>query len=386
MLVIVDRLFLITPVNRLETGRRPMEVIGIAGAGISGLTAAIHLARNGFPVRVYERGRDVASRFKEEFQCFENWTTDEDVLIFLDKIGISPDFYHRPFTEVELIDDLERKYTIRSIDRAGLYIVKRGGEGDSIDQHLKREALELGVEIQFGRSPEDKEVRILGTGPESVRSVARGMRADVDSGDRIVILLDDRIAPKCYAYLIIVNGKMTLASTLMKQFRRAKECFASTLEKVKRMYGLDPRNARPLTGYVDFSLRNSYVVDGRMLVGECAGLQDYLFGLGMRYALISGYLAARSIIEGLDYDQLVKGEMTNSLRSSLVNRYIFEKLGNRGYRRLIHRWNRSDDVLLLLRGWYGWRSCKGLLFPLARRWLDKKERARVQRREWVTDG
>ena len=103
------------------------------------------------------------------------------------------------------------------------------------------------------------------------------------------------------------------------------------------------------------------------------GGQDYLFGFGMRYALISGHLVARSIIEGLNYDQLVQQEIGKPLRSSLVNRYAFEKLGNWGYRRLVHRWDRSNDVLRLMKKWYGWRGHKGLLLPLAMRWLDKKE-------------
>jgi flavin-dependent dehydrogenase len=350
-----------------------METIGIAGGGISGLTAAIHLAKNGFPVTVYEKGTDVASRFTAEFQGLENWSTDEDVLVLLERIGISPHFYCRSFYEVEAIDDLEQRYTVRTDGRAGIYLVKRGREPDSIDQYLKRAALELGVKFRFGRSPEDREVHILAKGPQSIRSIAYGIRADVRHDDRIAILLDDRIAPKCYAYLIIVDGKMILVSTLMRDFYRAKACFSATFERVKRMFGVDPKDVRPFKGHFDFGLRASYVVDGQLLVGECGGFQDYLFGFGMRYALISGHLAARSIIEGLNYDQLVQQEIEKPLRSSLVNRYVFEKLGNWGYRRLVHRWERSDDVLRLMKRWYGWRGHKGLLLPLAMRWLDRKE-------------
>ena len=355
-----------------------MEPIGIAGAGISGLAAAIHLAKNGVPVTVYERGRDVASRFEEEFQGFENWSTDEDVLVLLEKMGISPRFFYcKPSYELEVVDDRARRYTIWSGDRPGAYIIKRGKEPDSIDQYLKERALELGVKIQFGRSPEDREVKILAKGPQAVRSVAYGIKAEVNHPDHVAILLDDRLAPKCYAYLVMLDGKMILVSTLMRQFHKAKECFATTLERVKRMYSLDPKDMRPLRGYFDFSLRSSHVVNGRILVGECAGFQDYLFGFGMRYAVLSGYLAARSIIEGLDYDRLITEEMTKSLRASMINRYIFEKLGNWGYRRLIHRWERSRNVLLFMKRWYEWRPYKWFLFPLARRWFDKKQKARV---------
>ena len=107
-------------------------------------------------------------------------------------------------------------------------------------------------------------------------------------------------------------------------------------------------------------------------MGEYGGFQDYLFGFGMRYAFVSGYLAASSIIGGADYDDLVRGEMTNCLGASLVNRYIFEKMGNRGYRRLIHQLLRSGDILRFMKNWYGWRWHKGLILPLARRWFEKK--------------
>lgn len=350
-----------------------MEVIDIAGAGISGLTAAIHLAKNGFRARVYEKARDVGSRFRGDFQALENWTGDGDVLSLLEGMGIPPHFYHRPFKDAEVIDALGRMYTIRTNGETGIYIVRRGGERDCLDQYLKRVALEAGVEIQFGRPAEDREVRIVAKGPQFIRGVAHGITADVDCPDRIVVFLDDRIAPKAYAYLVIVDGKMTVASFLMEQFHRAKDCLAGTLERVKGIYGITPENARPMGGIIDFSMRSSYVDNGRICVGEYGGLQDYLFGFGMRYAFVSGYLAARSIIGGVGYDELVKGEMTNCLKASVVNRYIFEKMGNRGYRRLIHQLLRSGDILRFMKNWCGWRWHKGLIFPLARRWFERKK-------------
>ncbi len=53
--------------GRSNLGGGSMEVIDIAGVGISGLTAAIHLAENGFGVKVYEKARDVGSRFGGAF-------------------------------------------------------------------------------------------------------------------------------------------------------------------------------------------------------------------------------------------------------------------------------------------------------------------------------
>jgi len=358
-----------------------MEAIDIAGAGISGLTAAIHLARNGFRVRIFDKGPDVSSRYKDELQGLENWSTIEDVLIILETIGISPHFYYKPLTEVDAVNDQERIYSIGSAYRTAVYIVKRGKAQDSIDQYLKRKALDLGVEITYGLSPKDRDVRIIAKGPQSFRAVAYGISADVIHRDRIAILLDDQIAPKGYAYLLIADGKMTLASVLMEQFHRAKECFRLALERVKRLYDLNPEKARPMGGYGYFDLRSSYVIDGKLLVGEYAGLQDYLFGFGMRYAVLSGYLAAKSIIERLNYDQLIKKEMGKMLKSSLVNRYFFEKWGNQGYRRLIQKWYKSDDVFLFMNRWYSWRFYKTLLWLFARIWFYKKEKMRTRKNQ-----
>ncbi len=351
-----------------------MDAIRIAGAGISGLTAAIHLAGNGLPVKIYEKGGDVAGRFKGEWQAFENWSTEEDVLSFLERIGVSPDFYHQPFYKVEVIDDLGRKQTIRSDYRAGFYVIRRGKAPDSIDQHLKNKALKLGVEIEFEHAAEDDEVRILAKGPRHVRSVARGITAELDHENLIAGFLDNRLASKSYVYMISADNQMTLVPTLFDHLDRNKDFFDRTLIKVKKIYGIEPENILPLSGYIDFSPEYNYRQTGRLAVGENAGFQDFLFGFGMRFALLSGFLAARSIIEGIDYDFLIKREMEKSLHSSLVNRYLFEKLGNRGYRVLIRKMAKSDDIFRFMNNWYGWRRYKGVILPLAKRWLRKKER------------
>lgn len=56
-----------------------MKRIVIAGAGPSGLTAAINLAKAGFSVNVYEKEKDVGKRFHGDFQGIENWTTEDGV-------------------------------------------------------------------------------------------------------------------------------------------------------------------------------------------------------------------------------------------------------------------------------------------------------------------
>jgi flavin-dependent dehydrogenase len=45
--------------------------------------------------------------------------------------------------------------------------------------------------------------------------------------------------------------------------------------------------------------------NNRYYVGEAAGLQDLAAGFGIRYAIISGYLAADSIITGSNYNEQI---------------------------------------------------------------------------------
>lgn len=65
--------------------------------------------------------------------------------------------------------------------------------------------------------------------------------------------------------------------------------------------------------------------------------------------------------------------MTNCLRASVVNCSIFEKMGNRGYRRLIHRLLRPGDILRFMKGWYGRRCIRGPFFPWQGDSLKKEE-------------
>tara|TARA_R110002110_G_scaffold156564_4_gene351680 strand:- start:3630 stop:4169 length:540 start_codon:yes stop_codon:yes gene_type:complete len=72
------------------------------------------------------------------------------------------------------------------------------------------------------------------------------------------------------------------------------------------------------------------VQGGHCVVGEQAGIQDALAGFGMRYAVRSGILAARSLIAGVDYTRLWRRELLPLLRAGISNRFIFNSVGH-GY-------------------------------------------------------
>ena len=72
--------------------------IRIAGAGPSGLVAAITLARAGYDVDVFERRSACGARFGGDLQGLENWSSETDVLDEFRALGVVPDFHAAPFT------------------------------------------------------------------------------------------------------------------------------------------------------------------------------------------------------------------------------------------------------------------------------------------------
>ena len=62
------------------------------------------------------------------------------------------------------------------------------------------------------------------------------------------------------------------------------------------------------------------------------------------------------------------------LRTAVVNRYLFEKLDERGVSRLFEKADRASDPRELLRKHYRWAVWKSLLSPFARRAFRKRER------------
>ena len=61
---------------------------------------------------------------------------------------------------------------------------------------------------------------------------------------------------------------------------------------------------------VTSSLEGLSMRTGNITQGEAAGLPGLSLGFGLRYAMVSGYLAAISIIESSDYVFLLKKELS----------------------------------------------------------------------------
>jgi flavin-dependent dehydrogenase len=348
--------------------------IEIAGAGPAGLAAALTVVKEGNHAIVSERHGDVGHRFNGDFQGLENWTTDGDVIDELEAIGIDPTFEHTPFKECVYFDPSGREYVYRS-ERPIWYLVRRGSTAGTLDHGLKTQALEAGAEIRFNTAQEHlPEGGIVAHGPRRADAIAVGYVFESDRADGAFAAISDELAPKGYSYLLICGGRATIASCMFADFHQEKIYLDRTVEFFREKVGLEMTNARRFGGFGNVIVAHDPRKGNMLYVGEAAGFQDALFGFGMRYAMLSGHLAARAWLQERPeiYDRLWRERLGGLLRAAVVNRHFYEKIGNRGYASLMSRIEGASDVRNWLRRYYegGWG--KSLLYPLARRGLKRK--------------
>ncbi len=357
------------------SGAMQDEPVQIGGAGPAGLAAAITLAKAGRRVLVHELRGGVGHRFKRDLQGLENWSTEQDVLGLLQELGIANDFTALPMRRGHLFDAWDKRYEIAST-KTLFYLVERGPGPGTLDNAMLKQALALGVQVRFNSKLDRLDgPGILAAGPKAPDAIAVGYHFETSLEDGFWAILDDELAPKGYAYLLVMAGRGTVKTCMFAGFKQERLYVRRTVAAFERLTGMDMVNPVPHGGVGNFHIPTRAVVGGHPIVGEQAGFQDFLWGFGMRYAIVSGVLAARSLLEGKDYDTLWRRELEAQMRNSLINRALFSMLGNRGYRWILQRnqWSRrgARDVLARL---YRPRPIKRLLLPWARTRITSRRR------------
>lgn len=342
------------------------KVIQIAGAGPSGLAAAITLAHAGLRVIVSEAQSEVGHRFQRDLQGLENWTTKQDVLSWLHGHGLTTDFEMLACHHGTAFDAQGKPHEINS-PKPLFYLLERGPEQNSLDHALLTQARELGVEVRFNNRINYIEGDgILAIGPKAADAIAVGYHFDTDMENGFWVICDDNLAPKGYAYLLVMNGRGTVKSCMFSGFKQEQLYVERTIKTFKRLVGLKMLNPRPHGGVGNFLLPSMVLHGGHPVVGEQAGFQDTLWGFGMRYAIYSGILAAQSLLTGSDYEAMWKRELRPQLETSVVNRALYGLLGNPGYRFILAMLAGNKEPRAVLRHHYNPIWIKRLILPWAR--------------------
>jgi flavin-dependent dehydrogenase len=347
-----------------------MEKVQILGAGLAGLSAAITLAKSGYEVDVFERNKEIGRRFNGDLQGLENWSKKEDILDELKRMNIDINFDCDPFSKVTAANTSKINEIITP-KRPLYYLVKRGAVSGSLDFGLKEQAQDAGVNIHFEKSIPEGHADIVATGPisEHVVGIVKGITFKTDLKDTATLLFDNAAAFKGYSYLLVTKGYGCMSTVLLDNLNDVNSCFERTKKLFNDMYEFNIKNPKKCGGMGCFAIKNRFKEGNTLFAGESAGLQDFFLGFGMRYAITSGFLAARSIIRGEDYEKIIKSYFKNKLKAGVVNRYLWEKSDRNNYSMVV-------DNFGWIIGNFKWISnynvLQRILYPFALRGMKKR--------------
>lgn len=355
------------PGGTVSSGEGKLAV-KILGGGVSGMGAAINLAKRGHDVDVFERRQRAGERYGGNLQGMDNWSTDVEVVERLKGIGIETNFDLEPLHTVTVANGSRE---VRCYSRQPIcYLVRRGTSPGTLDQGLASQAADAGVRIHLGETISPGEADIVATGylPGKAFGIVKGLNFRTGMEDVAMVVLGDEIAYRGYAYLLVSGGQGSLCVAVMNvsrgvdaYLRRAKEAFSNMVE-------LDMESPRVVSGFGSFSMEPRLREGGRLYVGEAAGIQDLLWGFGIDKALTSGYLAARSIANGLDYEEISAG-ILGRLNVSLVNRFVWEALHFDDYGLIVDLLARIGDLHRLFHRAHTYTIVHRALLPIARAYI-----------------
>ncbi|MHA2497432.1 MAG: NAD(P)-binding protein, partial [Candidatus Hodarchaeales archaeon] len=147
-----------------------MIPIKILGAGASGLTAAINLAKAGKKVMVFESNPSVGGRFNPNLQAV---FTPKNIYNYFKEVNIEVNFHFQIIRHTRFIW-VHKEDIVFDWDPIEIFFILRGGSKGSIEQGLLSQAKKLGVEVRFNARKKEEETNIVATGPRSVDGGAYG--------------------------------------------------------------------------------------------------------------------------------------------------------------------------------------------------------------------
>ena len=349
--------------SSLMDSSRHLEVVG---AGPAGLSAAITARAAGTSVTVYEKRPQVGVRFHGDFQGLENWTTEEDVLLELEQMGLALGPAVTPVREIVCFDARGQARSLRSSSGPVFYLVSRGPADATLDTCLLRQALKAGAALRYATRQNHLQTGgIVAEGPHAADIIAAGYTFQTDMADGYFGALSDDLAPDGYAYLLVHRGQGTVATCLSREFHDERRFVERTVRFFERHAGLRWREQRPFGGGGNVSLEATLHRDSVYFAGESAGLQDALFGFGLRYAMLSGCFAARAWLSGSS--EIYERWARNLVRTGFSNRLLYRALGARGRQFLLRQWVAGSDPRQLLERIYQPTFIKTLLGSIAAR-------------------
>ncbi len=352
--------------------------VKITGAGLSGLAAATVLAKAGVEVHVHDVREDSGKRFDGDFQALENWSMDVDFFDQLKSWGFDPsEFKATEFSEVDLVhpdDEISKTYSPKVAYR----IVERGTSEHTIDQGFKRMAIAAGANLHYKSRVKEEDCQIIACGPKGTSAVAYGEIFKTKHPNHIAFQLNDKLAPGAYSYLIIIDGVGLICTCLWRKQKGTDRFLNETIAWYQKHYpDIDMEPIKRVGGKGDFTINKRYFQDERYYVGESGGLQDFMWGFGMRMAVWSGYLAAQDILGNCNYEKEVRKQLMPYVRTSVANRFLMNRVGDRTFKFMCKSWMKDqakrNDGLVWIGKLFRPTIFKSILYKIINPFILKKD-------------
>ncbi|MFH1177175.1 MAG: hypothetical protein V1750_07185, partial [Acidobacteriota bacterium] len=287
------------------------------------------LAREGTPVEVFDRRSGGGGRFHGGWQVLENSASELDALAELGALGLAAGCEAIPARRASFFGSRPgERFEVVSREPYA-YFIRRGSGAGSLDAVLRAEAHSAGVRLRDGEAaPAGAE--IIATGPRQADGVARETTFSADLPDTVAVLFDPEVTPTGYAYLFCLGGRGTFGVAQVRGVKHIRKSRERAWERFRRELGSFPLRSEHESGqYMGFAIpRHLRSPDGRWHVGEAAGVQDFLYGLGNRLALRSAALAAAGVAGRWDERGFIE-QVVRPMRTSVALRFLYERAGAR---------------------------------------------------------
>jgi len=282
-----------------------MKKINIFGAGIAGLTAAINIAKEGHNVIVYEKEKFVGGA-PELTPSIQITPADLDKINEYINIDISP-----CFSKLDVFKGYIYSKKIK-FDTNNLYLVERGCRKTSIEYFLYQKALKEGVKFKFSHPLATEDIlyisdnSIIATGGDPGINNYFGLKylpnrvitstKKTKLGTTTIAYFDKKMS--YYGYMSTNNGMLSAhlaVPTNIADFESQLNIFSKFIKDTE---GIELKDWLSHTIYLPRKFNFLKRTNGKNIffVGQAGGFVDPFFNFGINGALLSGKLAAKTII------------------------------------------------------------------------------------------
>lgn len=316
------------------------QAVTIAGAGLAGLVAANVLVGAGVQVEVFERKSRLLPSSGAHTEGVRNYRSTD----VLDELR-SYAFRIAP-TSTVLRTIRHSPHFHNVLHGPAHYLFMRGHEPETVDQILYRRAVDGGARFHFGEAIDPEEADIAACGPprETFNILGAGYTFSSEGSpldlETAYALFDNDVAPG--GYLVVTPGvpfhSIYSVSWNELDFERllARTEKAFDLPWIREILGTS-RWVGKIHGRAFFQRDpiTQAEKNGTRYVGEAGGFQDAVAGFGFRYAVITGSLAAKSILEGRDYTDLLRQAFGREFMDAYAFREKLKLASNGDYDKMV---------------------------------------------------